>query len=541
MKHHLKRLGALLLVLSMLLSGCAMPDLGAFWQDLQNVLLSGITTPFSEMVYTRPDPDAVVAQAAKTATLSQTETDVDALMEEVYASYDLYYGFYTNYMLSNIHYCTDMTDIYWEAEYNYCLDAAAEIDGAMDSLLYELADCPLREALEADNFFGKDFFSAYEGDSLWDETFTALMDRESELIAKYYDISAQSMAEQSYSDTYFDKWGTQLEELFLELVNLRREIARYAGYENYLSFAYDFYYSRDYTPQEASEFLTQIRRELAPLYASIPSEVWKAGWTVCTENQSLQYVADFSEKMGGTIFDAFTLMKDSGLYNNTVSSKKYDASFEVYLPNYFAPYIFLKPQGTVSDKLTFAHEFGHFCSDYVSSGSVAGIDVSEVFSQAMEYLSLRYTDDAQTMERMKLADSLCLMVEQSAYASFEHELYALADVELTTESIRSIYREIGEASGFSSWGWSSRDYVMVPHFFTNPLYIVSYVVSNDAALQIYQAELESAGAGLKLLENNLSTQQAYFLAFVEEAGLESPFLPGRAQELADIFQAGIWQ
>lgn len=81
---------------------------------------------------------------------------------------------------------------------------------------------------------------------------------------------------------------------------------------------------------------------------------------------------------------------------------------------------------------------------------------------------------------------------------------------------------------------------MVPHFFTNPLYIVSYVVSNDAAMQIYQAELETSGAGLKLLEDNLATEQAYFLAFVEEAGLKSPFLPGRAQELAQTFRNGIW-
>ena len=540
MKHRLKRLGALLLVLALLLSGCAMPDLGAFWQDLQNALLSGMTTPFSEMVYTRPDPDAVVAQAEKTATLSQTETDVDKLMEEVYTSYDLYYGFYTNYMLSNIHYCSDMTDIYWEGEYNYCLDAASAVDGAMDSLLYDLADCSLREELEKDDFFGEDFFSAYEGDSLWDETFTALMDRESELIAKYYDLSAQSMAEQNYSDAYFKKWGTQLEALFLELVNLRREIAEYAGYENYLTFAYDFYYFRDYTPQEAAEFLAEIREELAPLYTSVPYEVWKAGWAVCTENQSLQYVADFSQRMGGTVFDAFTLMKDSGLYNNTISDKKYDASFEVYLPSYFTPYVFLNPQGTANDKLTFAHEFGHFCSDYASSGSVAGIDVAEVFSQAMEYLSLRYTDNAQAMEKLKLADSLSLMVEQSAYASFEHELYALTDGELTTDTIQGIYEKIGTESGFPSWGWDSRDYVMVPHFFTNPLYIVSYVVSNDAAMQIYQAELETSGAGLKLLEDNLATEQAYFLAFVEEAGLKSPFLPGRAQELAQTFRNGIW-
>ena len=536
----IKRLLALCLAVCLLLGGCTMPDLGDFWKDLQNAIHTGMTTPFAEMVYARPDPDKVVTQAAKTAALSQTETDVDALMEEIYTCYDIYYDFYTNYMLSNIHYCTDMTDIYWEGEYNYCLDAATEVDAAMDSLLYALADCSLREELEKDDFFGEDYFNAYEGSSLWDETFTDLMDQEAELLAKYYALSAKSMAEESYSDAYFKKWGIQFENLFLELVNLRREIAEYAGYENYLAFAYDFYYHRDYTPQQAADYLDEIRRELSGLYAAIPNDIWDAGRKWSTESQTLGYVEAFSEKMGGTIADAFALMKDSKLYDISVSDKKYPSSFEAYLPSYFTPYVFMDPQGTVNDHLTLAHEFGHFCSDYASSGSAAGIDVAEVFSQAMEFLSLRYTDGVQALEKMKLADSLSLMVEQAAYASFEHRLYASTDEELTVEDIRGIYEIVGQESGFASWGWDCRDYVMVPHFFTNPLYVVSYVVSNDAAMQIYEAELETPGQGLAILEDSLATQQAYFLAYVEEAGLQSPFCSGRATELAKIFRDGIW-
>ena len=536
----LKRLLALCLALCLLLSGCTMPDLGDFWQDMLGAIQAGMTTPFAEMVYTRPDPQEVVTQAGNTEVLSQTETDVEKLMEEIYASYDLYYSFYTNYMLANIYYYTDTTDIYWDEEYNYCLDAATGVDAAMDSLLYALADCTLREELEKDDFFGENFFDDYEGDSLWDETFTALMDREADLLSQYYDLSAQATPEQSYSNAYFETWGIQFEELFLELVKLRQEIAAYAGYENYLAFAYDFYYQRDYSPQEATTYLTELRQQLAPLYVDIPADIWAVGRKWCTEAQVFQYVEDFSGKMGGTIGDAFALMKDSGLYNITISDKKFPASFEVYLPSYFTPYVFLNPNGSANDKLTFAHEFGHFCSDYASSGSVAGIDVAEVFSQAMEYLSLRYSENVNAMEKLKLADSLALMVEQAAYASFEHALYALTDKDLTVEDIRAIYKTIGTESGFPSWGWDCRDYTMIPHFFTNPLYVVSYVVSNDAAMQIYEAELETPGKGLEILESSLSTQQVSFLAYVEEAGLQSPFLPGRAEALAKTLRDGIW-
>ena len=71
--------------------------------------------------------------------------------------------------------------------------------------------------------------------------------------------------------------------------------------------------------------------------------------------------------------------------------------------------------------------------------------------------------------------------------------------------------------------------------YSYPMYVISYVVSGDAAMQIYQLELADAGAGLSMLEENLDTQESYFLAFLEQAGLESPFVPGRIPSVAETF------
>jgi oligoendopeptidase F len=82
--------------------------------------------------------------------------------------------------------------------------------------------------------------------------------------------------------------------------------------------------------------------------------------------------------------------------------------------------------------------------------------------------------------------------------------------------------------------------VCIPHFFENPLYLISYVISNDAALQLYQMELSEQGSGIVWFEENLASAQPYFLAFVEEAGLESPFATGRLirvrQTLEEVLQ-----
>ncbi len=76
-------------------------------------------------------------------------------------------------------------------------------------------------------------------------------------------------------------------------------------------------------------------------------------------------------------------------------------------------------------------------------------------------------------------------------------------------------------SAFDSVGYDRREFVDVTHFYTNPMYVFSYVVSNDAAMQLYQLEQEQRGAGLELYEQNLTTEESYFLAFLDSAGLES--------------------
>ena len=193
----------------------------------------------------------------------------------------------------------------------------------------------------------------------------------------------------------------------------------------------------------------------------------------------------------------------------------------------------MNPMGVQLDKLTLVHEFGHLANDYACVGSYAGIDVAEVYSQALEYLSLLYGPDGDALTRSKLAESLCVYVEQAAYADFEHRLYEMAPSQVNARSILDLFRQVGTEYGFDTWAFDPRVFVQITHFYTNPQYVISYVVSNDAALQIYEKELEEAGTGLRLYQRSLDSQETWFLMFLEEQGLQSPFAPGR---VADIYE-----
>ncbi len=534
MKGRMFRTVALVVLVAVLLTGCMGIDFGgiAGWLEQQ------LAVPFDEMEYVRPDMAGFEEALNAAMEAASTLTSARTVMNKVTPVYQYYYDFITNYRLADIHHSLDMTDSYWEKEHAWCMEKVNVVSAGIDKLLYALADSPVRKDLEADAFFGEGFFDQYDGDSLWDDTFTQLMNEETALINTYYELSAESVELDPYSPAYFDGVGYEMEQIFAQLVAKRQEIARYAGYASYPDFAYEFYFARDYTPAQVQVLVDGIQEELVPLYQNLDADVWAPMLTACSEQEVFNYLKECTEAMGGTAKNAFALMEKAKLYDITFSEKKYDASFEVFLLNYFQPYIFMNPMGNQRDMLTFTHEFGHFCNDYAAGGTVAGVDTAEVFSQGLEYLSLCYGKDNQALTKMKMADSLSVFVEQAAYASFEQQVYALESP--TVEQIRETYRQVNQDFGMDLTNRDVREYTMIPHIFIAPMYVISYVVSNDAAMQIYQQERTESGAGLTLWENGLYTMETGFMGFLEEAGLESPFEEGRAQKLkntfAEIFQ-----
>lgn len=524
-----KRFAALVLVIALLLTGCS------FSETMQKFAsVYGTAVPYGQMEYTRPDPDALEASVDVCLDLAETTDSMDALMDAVYDFYDTYDGFYTNYVLSDIRYSSNLTDAYWEKEYNFCAEAEPTVDAAIERLFCGLANSPFREELEAGDFFGPGFFDGYEEEPSLDEALVALMEQEAALEAQYYTLSDRyADADYTLDDALFEEMVT----LYLQLIRVRQEIADYLGYPDYPSLAYDMYYYRDYTPQQAVTYLHQIGEALYdPYVALMDSDIWEESYGYCTEAETFRYMQKAADAMGGTVADAFRYLDQYDLCDIYYSANKLDSSFETYIWNYYAPFVFMKPYLDQSDKLTFAHEFGHFTADYACNGTFAGTDVAEIHSQAMEYLTLCYSKDVEVLTRYKLADSLCDYMEQSAYSLFEHQVYNLKGDALTQENVTALYEEVGRQFGFDVMEWDPRDFVAVLHFFTDPMYTVSYVVSNDLALQFYQMELEESGAGLALYEQILTSQDSYILTFAEEYGLESPFSESRLQEVSKFFE-----
>jgi len=545
MRNRIKKLLALVLCLAVLLSGCGGIDVGGFFDALGAAsgvtgggslkeALSGVRIiPYSEMEYTRPDMDAMEALLENVREAS-SKGDLEKTLDGIYEIYDAYDRFYTAYNLADIRYSGDLTSAKWEAEYQFCGAASGQADGVLEELYRTLAASPLSETLEGEDYFGVGFFDGYRGESTYSDAFLALLEEESALVSRYYQLSGEEPA----SKEGYDSWWNETAQVLVDLIQVRQREAASQGYDSYVDFAWDFCYDRDYTPETAESYLKELRETLTPLYRQLAmTDIWDAAGRYASEESTLDYLRTAAESMGGRILDAFRLMETAELYDISYGENKYNSSFEVYLTSYAEPFLFMNPELSRYDSLTIAHEFGHFCSDYVSFGSTVGIDVAEIFSQGMEYLSLCYGGNTRDLTQVKLADSLSIYIEQGCYAAFEQAMYRLTGDDLTPEGLRELYGETALAYGFDSVGYDPGEFVTVTHFYTNPLYVISYVVSNDAAMQLYTLERETPGEGLRRLETHLDTGESFFLAFLESAGLESPF--DRLDDVKAFFETEI--
>lgn len=536
MKNRILRILALILVCLFLtgcgeLSGPAAELLEAVQQESGEDYVT-----FSEMVYTRPDLEKMEKVLDKACEAAADDNFVK-ILTSIYDFYDAYDAFDTSYALADIHYSADLTDAHWEEEYNFCVTMAPQVDAMLEELYYALAKSPCLDRLEGEDYFGPGYFDSYQGQNLWDEELTALLEKEAQLVSRYYELSDLGNSYNPGSEEYYEACYEDMVQVLAELVPVRREIARYWGYEDFAQFAADNYYYRDYDLEVVEDYLGRIREELVPLYVRFNESFdWADAFVPVTEERTYDWLRGCAMKMGGSVAEAFRIMDRGGLYDISYGENKYPSSFEMYIVGYQVPFVFLCPTQTEYDHLTFAHEFGHFCNDYVSWGSYAGMDVQEFFSQGMEYLALCYGEDTQRLSQLKMAESLAVYVEQAAFVAFETELYRLPEEELTVEGIRTLYERVAGEFGFGSIGFDPREFVTITHFFTDPMYIMSYVVSNDAAMQLYQLEKQTPGAGLACFEENLGTEEYFFLSFLNSAGLESPFTPNRLEQVKLTFE-----
>ena len=557
-----KKLTAVLAVLfaALILCGSALPN-GWYRADGSDEILR-----FDDMPYERPDSAALRVQADRVIQAVNNGGGyrrVVALLEELFTRY---YSANTMYAIADIRSCRDLTDETWAAEYAACLSALTEIGDIMEDVYLACGASPYGERLEREAF-GPGFMEEYgeDAEEKLSPAFTALVEQENALLVEYRDMVAQPAVEadgreQLISDllynagsdeeygrwlnAYYDKYNPLLGELYLRLMSVRKAQAKELGYNSYAEMMYDIGFDRDFTVEEGRAFIESVKKWLLPVYGRCMDAEREAALLegYVPEEELYGALETVARGLGGEIGQAYDFMRRNALCDLGMSEVKANMSYTSYLDDYDAPFLFVDPYGDRLDIVTVTHEFGHFAEAYISYGAFRSMDLAEVFSQAMQFLSLRPLTDAlgaQGVEELRLLnlyDILDTFLWQTLFAEFELRAFEMENptVEGLNALMWELYREYGMDRTRSER--DAAEWVDVTHLIEQPFYVVSYPVSACCALEIYERELDKPGAGLESFLRLADSEEIGLVAAAKEAGLQNPIADARVQAVASFLE-----
>ena len=535
---------------------------------------------FGAIIYTRPDIESVIsAFEAAADTVARNEKSVADQIADLRALESPLSSVKTMYSMIEINRSKNSSIQFWIDEASYVGEYYPLLTQAVENLLVACARSVNKAVFEAD-YFGYSL-DEYENGGIYTDEAVTLMQREAELEAEYSsfstatveitytrfgvdepfqgtvdDVKAQ-LKEYFGNDTtaynnslinvnnlYKQKLNELSKPIYIELIRTRRLIADELGYDSYTEQAYENL-GYDYSDEEMLALLGDVAKYVFTVTDKLTAEVFdgyeppKASVDNVTLINTLYSV--YSD-LGGTYKDAFSYMLQHGLYDiSGKAENRYEGAFSTYLENNASPYIFITTSGYMSDYTVTAHEFGHFLDGYVNFGAEDSLSIMEVSSEAMELLTLArlkgILDSAEYKYLCYVTISSYLyevLLAQSFYSVFEHMVYALDYSEITEDKLIEVMKE---AHTFI-YGESNVDLklsdVIIPHTMLYPCYVESYVASALVSLDIFFAENDERGSGFALYEKliNRSDNGLSFAERLAEAGIDSPFLEGKVEEVS---------
>ena len=340
-------------------------------------------------------------------------------------------------------------------------------------------------------------------------------------------------------------------EVFVELVDVRNEIAKLNGYDNYAEYAYDAVYVRDYTLDETRDLLKEIRKHVVPVMADMKDVLYDTDYMrLYSEGQGIESTS-IIEQIGPYLEEIDPELKDTQehflkyrLYDMDTSQNKANTAFTMRLSYFKDGFIYGQMYDNYMDYYNVIHEFGHYNNVYRSADtffeSSNNIDVSEIHSQGMQMLFYDYYDEllGEDIGDIYAFYDVYSMADNAISTALvsEFEIAAYENPDMTLEELNKLYLQLSRRYGMQYdsqikelYTWSE-----IPHIFTSPCYYFSYLTSAFSSLDILtMAESDRHEAVETYM--TLTTIPGYvpYCSAVEYAGLRDIFDDGVAQDIIE--------
>lgn len=322
----------------------------------------------------------------------------------------------------------------------------------------------------------------------------------------------------------------QFEEIFDQMLALREQIARNAGFANYVEYAFKLRGRFDYTPTDCVNFHDAIESEFVPamreLRAARRRELGLGTlrpWDLAVDPQSRAPLRPFEhveEMVSGTqrifnqldlsLADRFRTLQDWKLLDLANRKGKAPGGYQATLTESRLPFIFMNAVGQQRDVETLLHEAGHAFhalatqQEELLAYRESPIEFAEVASMAMELLGNDLIEtfyapaEAVRARRTHLENIILQFSWIASVDAFQHWIYThpghtRGERTAAWLALRARFGVEVDWSGLEpaqAHSWHRQ-----LHIFELPFYYVEYGIAQLGALQLWaNAKVDKAKA-----------------------------------------------
>ena len=534
------------------------------------------TVSFNDIEYSRPDANSLIEGFNNVAELiTEGKEEYDALLNSICALEPEYSKYSTMFNYAYIMNSKDKSNAYWNEEYDFISSSEPQLIKAVEALFVAAATSEHSESFETD-YFGVGALAEYKDGGKFTDTLVKLLEKETELENQYSSLSTATVkitykgktdtaeahinridtdsaygeaereaAKKQCLNLYEREYNRISKDILVELVKIRSRIATEYGYDSYANLAYEEY-GREYSERDAKEFVESLAKYVLPVYLKLNYSVFLPFFNSVSESTKINAARvinslyDVYEDIDSDLHTVYSYMLEYDLYDYAPSNlNRFEGSFTTYLDDYGTPFVFISANENESDFISLSHEFGHFYDAFVNYGVDASLDLAEVSSISLEFITLLGLEDKLDQETYKylyytaLDSAMNAIIMQGYYALFEQYAYSIPYSMINEATLTEAARSAAEAIGLSST--LNLDSVLIPHTVLYPFYVQSYCTATTVALEIFYKECERSGDGLAAYKSLVlrETDGLSFLDELKEAGLTSPFSKDYAKLLAD--------
>ena len=312
----------------------------------------------------------------------------------------------------------------------------------------------------------------------------------------------------------------KFDNIFDELLKLRQQIARNAGFDSYTDYSFRAKARFDYTPEDCIEFHRSIESEVMPVLKDLQEQRRQQlgldklrPWDLSVDPLNrpplrpfeqveilLQKTTDIFQAMDPDLGREFADMGNRKLLDLANRKGKAPGGYQSTLSEARLPFIFMNAVGVQRDVETLLHEAGHAFHAIATQDEdiyhyrSAPIEFCEVASMSMELLGNEYLekfyapDDQKRARRDHLEGILELFPWVATVDAFQHWLYANPGHDRTQR--RAAWQLLMDRFGGLT-DWSGHEQARANlwhrqlHIFLHPFYYVEYAIAQLGALQVW--------------------------------------------------------